>query len=59
MRVRLRRQHPCGGDVFLVTAVGADIRLQCEKCSAKVFLERQRWPTRVREVLDADAAHDD
>jgi len=51
MRVRLRRAHPCGGDVFVVIGAGADVRLQCEKCRAKIFLERQRWQTRVRDVL--------
>ena len=53
MRVRLRRAHACGSDVFAVGGVGADIRLFCEGCGAKVFLERPRWKTRVREVLTA------
>jgi hypothetical protein len=51
MRVRLRRAHACGGDVFRVGEVGADIRLYCETCGAKIFLERPRWNTRVKEVL--------
>jgi hypothetical protein len=51
MRVRLRRPHACGSDAFTVVGLGADVRLRCEGCGAKVFLERARWPTRVRVVL--------
>ena len=53
MRVRLRKPHACGTDVFVVAALGADIRLFCQNCRRKVFIERARWPTRVREVVDS------
>jgi hypothetical protein len=53
MHVRLRRAHACGSDVFSVGGAGADVRLFCAGCGAKVFLERPRWKTRVVEVLPA------
>ncbi|HEV3232819.1 MAG TPA: DUF951 family protein [Candidatus Dormibacteraeota bacterium] len=56
LRVRLRRPHACGSDVFVVGGVGADIRIFCEGCQAKIFLERPRWKTRVKEVLPAATA---
>lgn len=55
MRVRLRKAHPCGSDVFRVGELGADIRLFCEGCGAKIFLERPRFKTRVKEVIDDPA----
>jgi hypothetical protein len=51
MRVRLRKPHACGGDEFVVIATGADIRLLCAKCGAKIFVERPRFARRVKEVL--------
>jgi hypothetical protein len=56
MRVRLRKAHACGSDIFRVGAVGADIRLFCEGCGGKIFLERPRFRTRVMEVLQDSAA---
>jgi hypothetical protein len=53
MRVRLRKPHPCGSDVFVVIATGADIRLVCDGCGAKIFVERARFAHRVREVLSS------
>jgi hypothetical protein len=53
MRVRLRKSHACGSDTFTVIAVGADIRLNCNGCGRKIFVERARFPNRVRVVLPA------
>ena len=39
--VRLRRTHPCGGDVWLVDRLGADIGLRCQTCGRHVLLERR------------------
>jgi hypothetical protein len=58
MRVRLRKPHACGGTSFVVSSTGADIRLFCEKCGAKIFIDRARWRTRAVEVLPATPAAD-
>jgi len=34
-----------------VIAIGADIRLVCDSCGAKVFIDRARWKFRVREAM--------
>jgi hypothetical protein len=57
MRVRLRKPHACGGDVFRVGAVGADVRLFCENCGAKIFIDRQRFRARVKEVLTSPSGN--
>lgn len=51
MRVRLRKPHACGSDAFVVTALGADIRLKCDGCATKIFVDRARFANRVRVVL--------
>lgn len=38
--VRLRRNHPCGGDTWLVDRLGADIGLRCETCDRHILIER-------------------
>ena len=51
LRVRLRKKHPCGSDVFVVAGAGADVRLLCEGCGRKIFIERARFAARVKESL--------
>lgn len=49
--VVLRRAHVCGGDRAVVTVVGVDVRLACERCGAKLVIDHHRFRRRVREVV--------
>ncbi|MBI4236703.1 MAG: DUF951 domain-containing protein [Chloroflexi bacterium] len=50
--VQLRKGHPCGGDTWRVTRVGADIGVQCTTCGRRVMLDRLVFERRVRRVLE-------
>lgn len=50
-RVRLRKPHPCGGDTWLVTRIGADIGLQCETCRHRVMLTRGAFNKQWKQTL--------
>lgn len=49
--VRLRRQHPCGGDKWLVDRLGADIGLRCQTCDRHVLVERRTIERRLVEFV--------
>ena len=53
MQVRMRKLHPCGGDEWTVTRTGADVGIQCVRCSRRVMLEREEFERRVKEVTMA------
>ncbi len=53
MRVRLRKKHPCGSDVWTVTRTGADIGLVCDGCGRRIMLDREEFERRVREVISS------
>lgn len=46
--VRLRKKHPCGGDIWQVVRVGADIGLVCQACGRRVLLERREAEKQVK-----------
>jgi hypothetical protein len=50
--VRMRKQHPCGGDEWRVTRVGADIGIQCSTCGRRVMLDRLVYEQRVKVVVE-------
>ncbi|HLH79580.1 MAG TPA: DUF951 domain-containing protein [Chthonomonas sp.] len=54
MTVQLRKQHPCGGDLWTVTRVGADIAAVCLRCRRRVMLPREEFERRVRKVLNPE-----
>ena len=51
MRVRLRKQHPCGSDTWSITRVGADVGIVCDGCGRRVMLEREEFERFVRQTL--------
>lgn len=51
-RVRLRKQHPCGGYDWEVTRIGADIGLRCLTCGRRVMLPRSKFEKRVKMFLN-------
>jgi hypothetical protein len=55
--VRMKKPHPCGGRLWEVTRLGADIGLLCQQCRRHVMLPRPYLERRVREVLPRKPAN--
>jgi hypothetical protein len=51
-RVRLRKPHPCGGDIWRIYRTGMDIGVRCETCGHPVMIARPRFERRVKAVLE-------
>ena len=49
--VRLKKPHPCGNDMFLVTRVGMDIKLRCTRCGHEVMLPRKKAEKAIKQIL--------
>ena len=49
--VKMRKPHPCGNDLWVITYVGADIKMRCEKCSRTVMLDRPTFEKRVKKLV--------
>ena len=57
--VRLKKAHPCGGEVWRVNRSGADVGLRCQTCAHYIMTPRFRLERRIREVIRASADSDD
>jgi len=53
-RVQLRKQHPCGGDTWDVTRIGADIGIRCTTCGRRIMLPRPKLEKQVKSVERSD-----
>ncbi len=49
--VRTRKPHPCGGDVWVVERLGADVGIRCRTCGRFVLMERVKFERRIRAFL--------
>ena len=50
-RIKLKKPHPCGGDVFRVVRVGAEVRVICETCGRDMTVERIKLEKAIKQVL--------
>ncbi len=48
--VHLKKQHPCGGWLWTVQRVGADIALKCQTCGHLLVMPRQRLEKSLKSV---------
>ena len=49
--VEMRKPHPCGGTVWTIVRVGADIGLVCQTCGRRVLLPRRRFAHQAKRFL--------
>ncbi len=57
--LRMKKAHPCGGSLWEVMRLGADIGMTCRKCGRDVLLPRSYLARRVREVVPRAITKDD
>jgi hypothetical protein len=52
--LRMKKPHPCGGSLWTVTRLGADIGLNCRECGRYVMLARSQLARRLKQVVPPD-----
>ena len=55
----MRKPHPCGGQVWEIVRVGADIGLVCRTCGRRVLLPRRRFAHQAKRFLQRGPAASD
>jgi hypothetical protein len=50
-KIRMKKAHPCGGNVWEIIRVGMDFRIKCIQCGRSVMIPRSKFEKGVREVL--------
>lgn len=48
----MKKPHPCGGRVWSVTRLGADVKLQCKTCGKFINLTRDEVKKRAKACFD-------
>lgn len=49
--VVMKKQHPCGTNEWLITRVGADIKIRCINCGHTVMLSRIDFNKKLKKVI--------
>ena len=49
--IQTKKKHPCGDDKWLITRVGADVKIKCQKCGRLIMLERGEFEKRYKKTI--------
>ena len=53
-KLRMKKNHPCGCDIFDVLRIGADFRIRCSQCGREVMLERVKVEKNIKKIIRED-----
>ncbi|MCL6639083.1 MAG: DUF951 domain-containing protein [Firmicutes bacterium] len=53
--VKMRKTHPCGGNLWEVMRTGVDFRIKCLKCGRVLMLPRPKFEKAVKELVQPAA----
>ncbi len=51
-KIRTKKPHPCGNDLWEVVRTGADIKIKCLACGRIVMLDRQVFLKKRKATLE-------
>ena len=52
--LKMKKNHPCGNDIFKVLKTGSDIKLQCVNCGRTVLTPREKTEKYIKKVIPSD-----
>jgi hypothetical protein len=54
--VKMKKNHPCGGDTWEVMRTGVDFRIKCLKCARVLMLPRPKFEKSVKSIVSSPAS---
>ena len=49
--VIMKKNHACGENKWIITRVGADIKIKCLKCNHEIMMDRLEFNKKIKKVI--------
>lgn len=49
--VMMKKQHPCGTNEWVITRIGADIKIKCCNCNRSIMMPRVEFNKKLKKVI--------
>lgn len=49
--VVMKKEHPCGSNEWIITRVGADIKIKCQNCGRSIMLPRIEFNKKLKKIV--------
>lgn len=47
----MKKQHPCGTNQWVITRIGADIKIKCCNCNRSIMMPRIEFNKKLKKVI--------
>ena len=54
-KLKMKKKHPCGADIFSVTRIGMDFKLKCDGCGHEVMIPRSKAEKAIKKIIKPDS----
>ncbi len=49
--LKMKKNHPCGNNQFIVLRVGMDLKLKCVKCGHELIISRFKAEKNIKQLI--------
>jgi len=49
--VTMKKNHACGENKWIITRVGADIKIKCLNCNHEIMMDRLEFNKKIKKVI--------
>lgn len=50
-KVIMKKQHPCGANLWEIIRLGADIKIKCLNCNRSLFMPRIEFNKKIKKIV--------
>ena len=50
-KVIMKKQHPCGTNLFEIVRTGVDIKIKCVNCGREIMMDRLEFEKKLKKVI--------
>ncbi len=51
-KVIMKKEHPCGTNLWEITRIGVDIKIKCLNCGRTIMLPRVEFNKKLKKVVE-------
>lgn len=53
-KVIMKKQHPCGTNLWEITRLGADIKIKCMNCNRTILIPRIEFNKKLKKIISEE-----
>jgi hypothetical protein len=50
--VQMKKPHPCNTNLWKITRIGIDIKLECVNCKRSIMMDRVEFEKKLKKVIE-------